>query len=141
MRVWPGQPYPLGATWTGLGVNFAIFSSHATRVELCLFDSADAAKPATCVMLPEQTNMVWHGYLPDVRSGQLYGYRVHGPYDPGAGHRFNPSKIVDTCEPYVEERRYIGGTQYVLQGRTLAVFALNAERRERRSEDALAKRQ
>src|SRR5687768_11161226 len=100
MRVWPGQPYPLGATWTGLGVNFAIFSSHATRVELCLFDSADAAKPAACVVLPEQTNMVWHGYLPDVRPGQLYGYRVHGPYDPGAGHRFNPSKIV--MDPYAK---------------------------------------
>jgi isoamylase len=100
MRVWPGQPYPLGATWTGLGVNFAIFSAHATRVELCLFDSADATKPATCVALPEQTNMVWHGYLPDVRPGQLYGYRVHGPYDPGAGHRFNPAKIV--MDPYAK---------------------------------------
>src|SRR4030095_6246120 len=100
MRVWPGQPYPLGATWTGLGVNFAIFSAHATRVELSLFDSADATKPATSVALPEQTNMVWHGYLPDVRPGQLYGYRVHGPYDPGAGHRFNPSKIV--IDPYAK---------------------------------------
>src|SRR6266498_813934 len=98
MRVWPGQPYPLGATWTALGVNFAIFSAHATRVELCLFDSADATKPATCVALPEQTNMIWHGYLPDVRPGQLYGYRVHGPYDPAAGHRFNPNKLL--LDPY-----------------------------------------
>jgi isoamylase len=100
MRVWPGQPYPLGATWTGLGVNFAIFSAHATRVELCLFDSPDAALPAQCVTLPEHTDMVWHGYLPDVRPAQLYGYRLHGPYEPGAGHRFNPHKVV--LDPYAK---------------------------------------
>ncbi|MGE3403993.1 MAG: glycogen debranching protein GlgX [Vicinamibacterales bacterium] len=98
MRVWPGQPYPLGATWTGLGVNFAIFSAHATRVELCLFDAPDATTPTACVPLPEHTDMVWHGYLPDVRPGQLYGYRVHGPYDPAAGHRFNPNKVL--FDPY-----------------------------------------
>jgi isoamylase len=100
MRVWPGQPYPLGATWTGLGVNFAIFSAHATRVELCLFDAPDASAPSACVPLPEHTDMVWHGYLPDVRPGQLYGYRVHGPYEPGAGHRFNPNKVV--MDPYAK---------------------------------------
>ena len=100
MRVWPGQPYPLGATWSGLGVNFAIFSAHATRVDLCLFDSPDAASPSESVTLPEHTDMVWHGYLPDVRPGQLYGYRVHGPYDPGAGHRFNPHKVV--LDPYAK---------------------------------------
>src|SRR6185503_16328128 len=100
MRVWPGQPYPLGATWTGLGVNFAIYSSHATRVEVCLFDSAQAAAASACIALPEQTDMVWHGYLPDIRPGQLYGYRVHGPYDPAAGHRFNPHKIV--VDPYAK---------------------------------------
>jgi isoamylase len=100
MRVWPGQPYPLGATWTGLGANFAIFSAHATRVELCLFDAPDATAPSACVPLPEHTDMVWHGYLPDVRPGQLYGYRVHGPYDPAAGHRFNPNKIV--MDPYAK---------------------------------------
>jgi glycogen operon protein len=98
MRVWPGQPYPLGATWTGLGVNFAIFSAHATRVDLCLFDAPDATKPSFCVPLPEHTDMVWHGYSPDVRPGQLYGYRVHGPYEPTHGHRFNPNKIV--LDPY-----------------------------------------
>ena len=81
IRIWPGDPYPLGATWNGLGVNFAIFSEHATRVELCLFDSAEATAESECIPLPEQTDMVWHGYLPDVRPGQLYGYRVHGPYD------------------------------------------------------------
>src|SRR5688572_1528246 len=100
MRVWPGQPYPLGATWTGLGVNFAIFSAHATRVELGLFDSPDATAPFACVPLPEHTDMVWHGHLPDVRPGQLYGYRVHGPYEPRAGHRFNPHKIV--MDPYAK---------------------------------------
>ncbi|HVZ21907.1 MAG TPA: glycogen debranching protein GlgX [Vicinamibacterales bacterium] len=100
MRVWPGQPYPLGATWTGLGVNFAIYSTHATRVELCLFDSADATQPSACVPLPEHTDMVWHGYFPDVRPGQLYGYRVHGPYDPAAGHRFNPNKVL--MDPYAK---------------------------------------
>jgi isoamylase len=100
MRVWPGQPYPLGATWTGLGVNFALFSARATRVELCLFDSPDATAPSTCVPLPEHTDMVWHGYLPDARPGQLYGYRVHGPYDPAQGDRFNPHKVV--IDPYAK---------------------------------------
>jgi isoamylase len=98
MRVWPGSPYPLGATWDGSGVNFAVFSEHATRVELCLFDSADAPSESLSIPLPEQTDMVWHGYLPDVRPGQLYGYRVHGPYDPRSGHRFNPSKLL--FDPY-----------------------------------------
>jgi len=98
MRVWPGQPYPLGATWTGLGVNFAIFSAHATKVEICFFDATYALRPSACVPLPENTDMVWHGYFPDVRPGQLYGFRVHGPYDPQAGHRFNPNKIL--IDPY-----------------------------------------
>jgi glycogen operon protein len=94
MRVWPGAPYPLGATWDGIGVNFAVFSEHATKVELCLFDAATAEMESLCVRLPERTDMVWHGYLPDVRPGQLYGYRVHGPWEPAAGHRFNPAKIL-----------------------------------------------
>src|SRR5688572_6836281 len=98
LRVWPGAPYPLGATWDGVGVNFALFSEHATRVELCLFDAADAESESLTIPLTEQTDMVWHGYLPDVRPGQLYGYRVHGPYDPHRGHRFNPNKIV--MDPY-----------------------------------------
>ena len=98
MRVWPGSPYPLGATWDGVGVNFALFSEHATRVELCLFDSPEADSESVTIPLCEQTDMVWHGYLPDVRPGQLYGYRVHGPYDPGQGHRFNSNKVV--MDPY-----------------------------------------
>src|SRR4026208_2517954 len=100
MRVWPGSPYPLGATWDGVGVNFALFSEHATRVELCLFDSADAGAEPLTIPLPEQTDMVWHGYLPDVHPGQLYGYRVHGPFAPHFGYRFNPHKLV--LDPYAE---------------------------------------
>src|SRR5262249_22661759 len=81
VRVWPGYPYPLGATWTGTGVNFAIFSAHATKVELCLFDAPDATRETERIALPEQTDQVWHGFLPDARPNQIYGYRVHGPYE------------------------------------------------------------
>jgi isoamylase len=98
MKVWPGQPYPQGATWDGAGVNFALFSENATRVELCLFDSADAGRETARINLREQTDQVWHAYLPEVRPGQLYGYRVHGPYEPEAGHRFNPHKLL--IDPY-----------------------------------------
>lgn len=100
MRVWPGRPYPLGATWDGAGVNFALFSEHATKVELCLFDSRDATKENQRIELREQTDQVWHCYLPDVLPGQLYGYRVHGPYEPAAGHRFNSSKVL--LDPYAK---------------------------------------
>lgn len=99
-RVWPGRPHPLGATWDGAGVNFALFSEHATRVELCLFQSAEASKESVSIPLSEQTDLVWHCYLPDVRPGQLYGYRVHGPYDPNRGHRFNANKIL--LDPYAK---------------------------------------
>ena len=100
MRVWPGRPYPLGATWDGAGVNFALFSEHATKVELCLFDSADADKETHRIPLKEHTDQVWHCYLPDVQPGQLYGYRVHGPYEPAKGHRFNPNKVL--LDPYAK---------------------------------------
>ena len=91
VRVWRGKPYPLGATWDGSGANFAIFSENAEEVELSLFDDAGAEQR---IRLVEQTDLVWHCYLPDVRPGQRYGYRMHGPYDPGAGHRFNPAKLL-----------------------------------------------
>ena len=100
MKVRPGNPYPLGATWDGAGVNFAIFSEHATKVDLCLFDSPAAWYETERIPLPEQTDLVWHGYLPGVLPNQLYGFRVHGPYDPAAGHRFNPNKVV--LDPYVK---------------------------------------
>ncbi|RMF73127.1 MAG: glycogen debranching enzyme GlgX [Planctomycetota bacterium] len=100
MRIWPGGPYPRGATWDGEGVNFALFSEHATGVELCLFDRPDAEKETETIALPERTHGVWHVYLPDVRPGQLYGYRVHGPYAPEQGLRFNPSKLL--IDPYAK---------------------------------------
>src|SRR5581483_9806023 len=100
MRVWPGRPYPLGATWDGAGVNFALFSEHATKVELCLFDALDAERESLSIPLPEHTDQVWHAYLPDVLPEQLYGYRVHGPYEPAKGHRFNPAKVL--LDPYAK---------------------------------------
>ena len=92
LRVWRGEPYPLGATWDGSGVNFAIFSENAEAVDLCLFDDDGANEQR--IRLVEHTDLVWHCYLPDVRPGQRYGYRVHGPYRPEQGHRFNPNKLL-----------------------------------------------
>ncbi len=100
MRIWPGHPYPLGATWDGAGVNFALFAEHASKVELCLFASADDQREAHRITLTQYTDRVWHAYLPDVLPGQLYGYRVHGPYEPANGHRFNPNKVV--LDPYAK---------------------------------------
>ena len=94
MRVWQGRPYPLGTDWDGSGVNVAIFSEHATRVELCLFDSPESSQESHCIPLPEETNQVWHGSFPDLRPGQMYGLRVHGPYEPSNGLRFNPNKVL-----------------------------------------------
>ena len=99
LRVWPGLPYPLGATWDGSGTNFALFSAHAERVELCLFEPDGQTEQAR-ITLPEYTNETWHVYLPDVRPGQLYGYRVYGPYEPKAGHRFNANKLL--IDPYAK---------------------------------------
>jgi glycogen operon protein len=95
--VWPGRPYPLGSTWDGEGVNFALYSEHAEKVELCLFDIS-GRRETLRVPLPEQTDMVWHGYLPEIRPGQLYAYRVYGPYAPRQGHRFNHHKLL--LDPY-----------------------------------------
>ncbi|VAZ84649.1 Glycogen operon protein GlgX [Mycobacterium persicum] len=95
LEVWPGRAYPLGATYDGAGTNFALFSEVAQRVELCLFD-ADGTE--TRITLPEVDAFVWHAYLPTIEPGQRYGYRVHGPYDPRAGHRCNPSKLL--LDPY-----------------------------------------
>jgi len=100
MRVWPGRPYPLGATWDGLGVNFALFSEQATKVELCLFNGPQSTKEEQRVELIQYTDQVWHAYLPDVRPGQVYGYRVHGPYRPELGFRFNSNKVL--VDPYAK---------------------------------------
>ncbi len=98
-RVREGSPDPRGAHWDGLGVNFSLFSANATKVELCLFDDAGQTELER-VELPEYTNEIWHGYLPDARPGTIYSYRVHGPYDPENGHRFNPNKLV--LDPYAK---------------------------------------
>lgn len=100
MRIWPGSPYPLGATWDGSGVNFAIFCENGTKVELCLFDSADAQHESQRIAFTEVTDQVWHAYFPELLPGQIYGYRIHGPYDPANGHRFNPNKIL--LDPYAK---------------------------------------
>src|SRR5512133_1745513 len=98
MRVLPGTSAPLGATWDGRGVNFALYAENASAVDLCLFDDMTDERERLRVRLSEVTAHVWHGYVPGLSPGQLYGYRVHGPYDPLAGHRFNPSKLL--LDPY-----------------------------------------
>ncbi len=100
IRVWPGRPAPLGASWDGHGVNFTIYSENATKIELCLFDTESDDRESRTIPMTENTDQVWHCYLPDARPGQLYGYRVHGPYQPENGHRFNPHKII--LDPYAK---------------------------------------
>src|SRR6195952_971271 len=102
-RVREGRPTPRGATWDGHGVNFSLFSAHATKVEVCLFDAA-GERELKRIELPEYTNEIWHGYVPDIGPSTVYGYRVHGPYEPAAGHRFNPNKLL--LDPYA--RAHIG---------------------------------
>ena len=98
-RLREGRGFPLGATWTGLGVNFALFSANATKVELCLFDE-QGEREIERIELPEFTDEVWHAFLPDARPGTIYGYRVHGPYEPTSGHRFNANKLL--VDPYAK---------------------------------------
>jgi len=100
--VWPGKPYPLGATWDGEGVNFSLFSEHAEKVELCLFDEV-GKEQLEIVEMHWQTDQAWHCYLPEARPGQLYGYRVYGPYDPENGLRFNHNKLL--LDPYAKDIR------------------------------------
>jgi glycogen operon protein len=102
-----GKPYPLGASWDGLGVNFAVFSAHAERIELCLFDGSGRHETARLI-LPEFSDQVWHGYLPEAGPGTVYGYRAYGPYDPRHGHRFNPNKLL--LDPYA--RGLAGGLNW-----------------------------
>ena len=105
MKVWPGKPYPLGATWDGEGVNFALFSENATAVELCLFDGSEPVAEYARIRVEERTDQIWHVYVPGLWPGHHYGYRVHGPYEPQAGHRFNPNKLM--LDPYAKS---IAGT-------------------------------
>jgi len=105
--VWPGRPYPRGANWDGEGVNFALFSEHAEKIELCLFHAA-GRRELQRVELRECTDFVWHAYLPEARPGMLYGYRVHGKYDPENGHRFNPAKLL--LDPYA--RNIVGALRW-----------------------------
>src|SRR6266481_8649452 len=99
--IWRGEPYPLGATLTEEGVNFALYSEDATAVELCLFDSPEPDANELRIPVTEQTDQTWHVLLPEIGPGQLYGYRVHGVYEPARGLRFNPSKLVidDELQP------------------------------------------
>src|SRR5512133_4103532 len=97
VEMWPGRPYPLGATFDGTGVNFALFSEVASKVELCLIGE-DLEE--TCIELIEVDGNVWHAYLPRIEPGQRYGYRVYGPYEPAKGHRCNPSKFL--LDPYAK---------------------------------------
>ena len=106
-RLAPGSPYPLGATWDGLGTNFAVFSAHAERIDLCLFDPSGKRQIAQFT-LPECTDEVWHGYLPNAQIGSLYGYRAYGPYEPQKGFRFNPHKLL--LDPYA--RRIAGDLKW-----------------------------
>jgi glycogen operon protein len=100
IKDYPGSPYPLGATWDRSGVNFALFAENATGVELCLFDSPEATRESYRLKLTERSYQVWHAYLPGIKPGQLYGYRVHGPFEPENGHRFNPHKLL--IDPYAK---------------------------------------
>src|SRR5881397_3340310 len=100
VRTFLGYPYPLGATWLGNGVNFALFSETATSVELCLFDNIEATEENIRIPVTEHTDQVWHLFLPDLRPGQLYGFRVSGPYDTERGLRFNSSKLL--LDPYAK---------------------------------------
>src|SRR3954469_15109082 len=100
VRIDDGSPLPLGATWDGKGVNFALFSAHATAVDLCLFDPS-GRREVERIRLPRRTDQIWHVYVQGVRPGQLYGYRVDGPYEPMRGHRFNPRKLL--IDPYARQ--------------------------------------
>ncbi len=106
--VWPGRPEPRGAHWDGEGVNFGLFSEHAEAVELCVFDTNTGRRELQRIPLTERTDQVWHCYLPEARPGMLYGYRVHGPYRPDEGHRFNPHKLL--LDPYA--RNIVGALRW-----------------------------
>ncbi len=100
IEVWPGKPYPLGATWSPAGVNFAVFSEHATRIDLCLFTEEDPNTEAYRIMMMEQTDLVWHCFIPNLKTGWRYGFRAHGEWNPLEGKVFNPNKLL--IDPYTK---------------------------------------
>ncbi|WP_304067929.1 glycogen debranching protein GlgX [Pedobacter glucosidilyticus] len=100
IKVYPGKPYPLGATWDGKGVNFTLYADHATGVDLCLFNTTKDETESVKIRIKERTHQIWHCYVPDLKPGQLYGFRVYGPYEPANGHRFNPHKLL--IDPYAK---------------------------------------
>ena len=126
IEVWPGEPFPLGADWDGSGTNFSVFSEVASRVELCLFDESGAQH---CVNLPETTAFCWHGYVPGIRPGQRYGYRIHGPWNPAEGHRCNPSKLL--LDPYA--RAVSGSIQW---GSAVLPYKIGSEGRDASDENS-----
>src|SRR5689334_4558904 len=97
-KTFPGKHYPLGAYWDGLGVNFALYTEYAESVELCFYDQQDDSRETMRIRINDRSHQVWHVYVSGVLPGQLYGYRVYGPFDPAAGHRFNPHKLL--LDPY-----------------------------------------
>src|SRR5579875_3859439 len=98
--IYPGNPFPLGATWDGEGVNFALYAENAYGVDLCLFNKIEDETESVKIRINEVSHHVWHVYVPDLKPGQLYGYRVYGPYEPQNGHRFNPNKLL--IDPYAK---------------------------------------
>ncbi len=117
MTIYPGNPFPLGSSWDGKGVNFALYSHNATGVELCLFDGAKGVVEHTKIKLTERTHDVWHCFVDGLQPGQLYGYRVDGPYEPGEGHRFNPAKVL--LDPYAKAMCTVGDWDDTLFGYTI----------------------
>ncbi|HEX3845543.1 MAG TPA: glycogen debranching enzyme, partial [Steroidobacteraceae bacterium] len=125
MRINEGSPYPLGAVWDGKGTNFAVFSANASKLEVCLFER-DGLRERARIELPEYTDQIFHGYVPEVGPGTFYGYRAHGPYEPDAGHRFNPHKLL--IDPYA--RAHAGRLQW-----NPAVFGYRMESQDDRTFD------
>ncbi len=137
LKLWPGTSHPLGATWDGGGVNFALFSENATKVELCLFDEKNRGLEIARIPVKNRNAHIWHIYLPEIRPGQLYGYRVHGPYKPERGHRFNPAKLL--LDPYAKA---IAGTiqwSDALFGYTIGNPARDLSKDERDSAQGIPK--
>jgi isoamylase len=128
MTIYPGDPYPLGSFWDGKGVNFALYAHNATGVELCLFNSPKGENEVQRIKFTERSHDVWHAYIGDLKPGQLYGYRVHGPYEPNNGHRFNPSKVL--LDPYAKAMCTIGEWDDSLFGYEIGKDDLSSDARD-----------